>query len=200
MAETELLGRRIRNLSPKPGADYYCEIDEGLGDDGPEVLEFFDKFHKVASTIIPPVDGPEEAKILWHDDLSLMNILVDPKTDHLVGIVDWESVSLLPAWETALEVAYFLQRINVNEPAPARSLSEEDEELLADLRKDWDLVLFRRKYAEILGPIYGIALTSLSAATQLKLKLVKSLGEFEGRWKLLDPDGVGHSWGAKWMV
>jgi aminoglycoside phosphotransferase (APT) family kinase protein len=182
MAETELLRRRIRHLSPKPGADYYCEVDESLADDGPEVLEAFDKLHKVASTIVSPVDGPEDAKMLWHDDLSLMNILVDPKTYNLVGIVDWESVSVVPAWQTASGVPCFLRGIDVNEPAPIGSLSEEEEKMTADLRRDWDLVLLRRKYAEILGPIYDVASASLSAVN-LKLKLATSLGDFEERWK-----------------
>jgi aminoglycoside phosphotransferase (APT) family kinase protein len=181
MAETELLGRRIRHLSPEPGTDYYCEVDESLANDGPEVLEVFDKLHKVASTIVSPVDGSEDAKMLWHDDLSLMNILVDPKTYNLVGIVDWESVSVVPAWETASGVPDFLRGIDVNEPAPIGSLSEDEEKIMADLRKDWDLVLLRRKYAEILGPIYDVASASLSAVN-LKLKLATSLGDFEERW------------------
>jgi len=146
------------------------------------MLEVFDKLHKVASTIVSPVDGPEDAKMLWHDDLSLMNILVDPKTYSLAGIVDWESVSVVPAWETASGVPDFLRGIDVNEPTPIGSLSEDEEKAMADLRKDWDLVLLRRKYAEILGPIYDVAPASQSAV-KLKMKLATLIREFEERWK-----------------
>ncbi len=41
--------------------------------------------------------------MLWHDDLSRMNVLVDAQTHELAGIVDWESVSILPAGKREME-------------------------------------------------------------------------------------------------
>jgi hypothetical protein len=42
----------------------------------------------------PDLDA--EATMLWHDDLSADNILVDPETGRLTGILDWDCVSCLP--------------------------------------------------------------------------------------------------------
>jgi hypothetical protein len=36
---------------------------------------------------------------LYHHDLSLANILVDPTTYEITGIVDWECVGTRPHWE-----------------------------------------------------------------------------------------------------
>jgi len=36
--------------------------------------------------------------ILYHPDLSTHNILIDPKTAQITGIIDWENVSAVPLW------------------------------------------------------------------------------------------------------
>ena len=184
IAETEVLGHRIRKLSPNPGADYYCEVDIRLAEDGAEVLDVFDTFHQIVSTAISPVDGPEDVKMLWHNDISLRNILVDPQTYQLMGIVDWESVSVIPAWDTSSWVPYFLRGIEVLEPPPRASLLEEDDKDMeaGAVRRDWELVLLRRKYAELVDPVYDVA-SALAEAVDLKMKVAASLNEFEEIWK-----------------
>ncbi|RTE84777.1 hypothetical protein BHE90_000531 [Fusarium euwallaceae] len=180
-SETVLLGRRTRYLSPSPGTEYYCEADEMLADDGAEVLETADKLVEVVPRIYSATDDPEDIKVLWHDDISSMNVLVNPETFRLVGIVDWESVSIVPALETEDGVPYFLQGIPVQEPPPVGSLPPEEEEAMVDIRKDWDLVLLRRKYAEIVGPMYSLS-PGADARIDLKRGLSRSLGNFEDRW------------------
>lgn len=110
LAELRVFGHRIRNLSPDPGDDYYSETDKELASAGAELVEVFDWLELVASTnIFPPPSPdsryetagggtpPEDTKVLWHHDLSSMNILVHPETCRLVGVVDWESVGIVPA-------------------------------------------------------------------------------------------------------
>ncbi|KAI1079247.1 phosphotransferase enzyme family-domain-containing protein [Whalleya microplaca] len=53
-------------------------------------------------------DKPREPTMLWHDNLSLDNILVD-QNGVLCGIVDWECVSCLPLYE-ACQFPAFLQQ------------------------------------------------------------------------------------------
>ena len=193
-AECELLGRDIRRLSPKPGSLYYCEADKYLADDGPEVLEIFDKLQNVISTKLPSANGPEDTKVLWHDDLSDRNILVDPKTYKLVGIIDWECVSVVPVFSTAWNpncmvamstVPEFLRRPEVGEPdtpaPPREDETDEEWEEQEDYRYDWDLTHLRRKYAEIIRPYYGASLAS-SSTVNLKSNIDGALEEFEERW------------------
>ncbi|RBR15617.1 uncharacterized protein FIESC28_07258 [Fusarium coffeatum] len=148
-SQANLLARRIQHLSLSPGTEYYCEADEMLADDGAEVLEIVNRLVEVVPRIYSATEDPEDIKFLRHDDISLMNVLVNPKTYKLVGIVDWESVSIVPALETGDGVPHFLQGTNVQKPPPVGSLPPEEEEAMVEIRKDWNLVLLRRKYAEI---------------------------------------------------
>lgn len=186
LAETRLLGQRIRHLSPSPNDDYYCEVDEGLADGGDEVLQIFDQLEDAASTRVFPLsadDGPEDAKVLWHDDLSCMNVLVHPETYELTGVVDWESVSIVPAWETGRDgVPYFLRGLEVTEPPQVGTVSDEEEEGLTMIRKDWELVQLRRRYYGIVGPLYNPEAVS-ETTIRLKKELSELLGDFEDRWE-----------------
>ncbi|KAJ4308042.1 hypothetical protein N0V84_012331 [Fusarium piperis] len=163
-SETTLLARRIRQLSPpSPATGYYCEADEMLAADGAEVLETVDRLVEVMPRVYPATDDSEDTKVL------------------LVGVVDWESVSVVPAWETEAGVPHFLQGIPVQEPLPVGSLPPEEEEAMVEIRKDWDLVLLRRKYTEIVGPMYSPTLGA-DARIDLKRGLFRSLNNFEDRW------------------
>ncbi|KAM0415715.1 hypothetical protein ACHAPT_013331 [Fusarium lateritium] len=112
-SEANLLARRIRNLSPSLATEYYCEADEMLADDRAEVLETANKLIEVVPRIYSTTGDLEDTGVLWHDDISLMNVLVDPDTYNLISIVDWESVSIVPALETEDGVPHFLQGIPV---------------------------------------------------------------------------------------
>lgn len=135
-AETELLSRRVRHLSPSPTDPYYCESDAMLTDDGHEVLDTADELIQVVPRIFFADDGPEDAKLLWHDDLSLRNVLVNPETHKLAGVIDWESASVVPAWETGGGFPHFLRGISVEEPPLPGTVLAEEEEGLVEIRKD----------------------------------------------------------------
>ncbi|KAM0818194.1 hypothetical protein AB5N19_04003 [Seiridium cardinale] len=42
------------------------------------------------------LDSEAEPTMLWHDNISADNLLVDPETGRLTGILDWDCVSCLP--------------------------------------------------------------------------------------------------------
>lgn len=50
--------------------------------------------------------------VLEHPDLRGDNILVDLKTCKVTGIIDWESASIIPQWQTSV-FPRFLQRVDV---------------------------------------------------------------------------------------
>ncbi len=182
VAETKLVGQRIRHLSPIPDTDYYCETDDLLNSDVAEVLHVFDKLDQAVSHVFSAADGPEDDKVLWHSDLSSMNVLVHPDTYELAGIVDWESVSIVPFWDTGDQVPQCLRGIEVAEPPLLGSVPDDEEEDLVEIRKDWELVLLRRKYLDITRPSYDI--TSVSdRAVRRKMQLSRFLGNFEDRWE-----------------
>ncbi|KAH8589641.1 phosphotransferase enzyme family-domain-containing protein [Bisporella sp. PMI_857] len=173
---------RTRHLSHSTSTDYYSEVDEKLAEDGVEVLNTFSNLEQVIPRIFSSTDVSEDVKVLWHDDLSGMNILVDPVSHKLTGVFDWESVSIVPAWETEGGVPYFLRGIDVlSEPPPSNSL-DVNEESLVEIRKDWEKVLLRRKYAEIAGALFDAGSLS-DTRVQLKQKFSRQLSTFEDGWK-----------------
>lgn len=135
-AEAELLNRRARHLSSSPTDQYYCESDAMLADDGPEVLDTADELVQVAPRILSADDGPEDLKLLWHDNLSFRNVLVNPETHRLAGVVDWESASIVPAWGIRGGYPHFLRGVSVEEPPLPGTVSAEEEEGLVEISKD----------------------------------------------------------------
>ena len=58
------------------------------------------KLLRVLHKILPSLVYPTERTVLWHDDLSLMNIMVDDN-DKISAVIDWECVSTMPIWVTS---------------------------------------------------------------------------------------------------
>ena len=201
LAELRLLGRRIRNLSPDPKDDYYSETDTELASAGLELIEVFDKLEHFASTKIfpPPSPGsayeaaacdipPEDRKVLWHHDMSKMNVLVHPETYNFVGVVDWESVGVVPAlsadWKFHAAVPPFLHSIEIddeNAPPPRETLTDEEEEGCRYIRDDWETQLLRRRYQELVSP--PAVLDMDDEKIRLKRALSSRMNDFEGVWE-----------------
>lgn len=55
-------------------------------------LEVVDKLKWMLPRIFPSIQFPAERMVLWHEDLSLMNVLVDDN-GKITAIIDWEFVS-----------------------------------------------------------------------------------------------------------
>ena len=109
MAKAQIQIERIKNLSPLPTDDYYSETDEELADDQDEVLKTCNDLKVLIPDYFSPLGSGKEINTLYHSDLSDRNIIVDPNTYCITGIVDWESVSICPSWETS-DCPYFFER------------------------------------------------------------------------------------------
>jgi len=88
----------------------------------------------------------------------------------------------VPAWETGRGVPHFLRGIEaLSEPSPINSPNA-NEGSLVEIRKDWEKVLLRRKYAEITGALFDAASAS-ETRVQLKQEFSRQLSTFEDRWE-----------------
>jgi hypothetical protein len=72
--------------------------DEDALDDAERTLQIIQRLSPLVGQIFPSGRLGEEPSILFHDDLSKHNILVDD-SGTLTGVVDWECVSALPLWK-----------------------------------------------------------------------------------------------------
>ncbi|KAK6452980.1 hypothetical protein FP744_10009231 [Trichoderma asperellum] len=64
--------------------------------------------------IFPSAERLSESTVIWHDDFSLSNILVDDE-GKIEAIIDWECVSAMPQW-SATQMPRFLEPTRENEP------------------------------------------------------------------------------------
>ena len=83
-------------LLQSAGARSRDDFDEDLAEDAEDIVEVLNELQPISTALFP-------SRIrnfrLHHHDLSLANILVDPATHEISGIVDWECVGTRPQWE-----------------------------------------------------------------------------------------------------
>lgn len=77
-------------------ADSHSDFDEDLAEDAEDIIEVLGELQTISAVLFP--SRPRHF-VLHHHDLSLANILVDPATYEVTGIVDWECVGTRPHWE-----------------------------------------------------------------------------------------------------
>lgn len=148
LARARLQIESIKNLSPLPTDDYYCENDEELAPHQDEILEICNKLIEIIPDWFSPVDNGKSMYTLFHDDLTDRNIIVDPTTYCITGIVDWESVCIRPPWETYTYPEILRGRDpGPREPPPATGSDTEDFST-NDWRNDYDKTRLRKVYLE----------------------------------------------------
>ncbi|KAK3997735.1 hypothetical protein QBC44DRAFT_363927 [Cladorrhinum sp. PSN332] len=88
-------------------------------------LKVLNKLESLLPSIFPRLQAPAERTVLWHDDLSLMNILVDDGAK-TTAVTDWECVSTKPLW-AATEMPKFLLGPDREEEAQKDDYADETE-------------------------------------------------------------------------
>ena len=84
--------------------------DEDDKEDAEEHLRVAQMLDDLLPKIFPSVQHPPERTVLWHDDLSLQNIMVDEK-GAITAVIDWECVSTMPLW-VATQMPEFLRGVD----------------------------------------------------------------------------------------
>ncbi|KAK4108555.1 kinase-like protein [Canariomyces notabilis] len=82
------------------------EQDPDDREDAEDIMRVAAKLTKLLPKIFPSLQDPAEQTVLWHDDLSLQNILVDDD-GKVTALIDWGCVSCKPLW-VAAEMPKFL--------------------------------------------------------------------------------------------
>jgi hypothetical protein len=89
------------------GALEEAEDDEDR-EEAEDCLRVATRLTTLLPKIFPSLVHPSEPTILWHDDLSLQNILLDDK-GKITAVLDWECVSTKPIWLVTNMMPKFLQ-------------------------------------------------------------------------------------------
>ncbi|PUU82921.1 kinase-like domain-containing protein [Tuber borchii] len=72
--------------------------DDDLAEDVPEIQETIQQLLEILPSIFPE-DMQTEEFVLRHHDLNHSNVMVDHTTLEITGIIDWECITTVPAWE-----------------------------------------------------------------------------------------------------
>ena len=126
----------------------------------PELEKLTLDFRGVLPEVFP--DSEEVSPyILYHQDLSLASILVDPDTFEITGIIDWEKIQVVPEWKAYRFPKFLKDQIEFEEiedqeprmPTPAEY--EEDGEsynpVVVEKRDRWDNKILRQHYEKALS-------------------------------------------------
>jgi len=101
--------------------------------------------------------------MLDHSDLNPANILVNPETFDITGIVDWEMVNVVPHWK-AEDHPVFMQDIEpfAEEEPPIPSYDDE-EDCAVYARDRWDNRLLRRHWDDTMESLRSVAKNDVHA-------------------------------------
>lgn len=142
----------IKNGPVKDDDQYFEEFAE----ESPMMESMCREFLDILPTVCVDEDKPASF-ILHHHDLNEANILVDPETFEVTGIVDWEMINVVPEWRAA-DAPRFLDYMEPDyeeEPLiPSDDVNEND--ISWELRDRWEHNILRRRFDEI---VKGVAQT-----------------------------------------
>ena len=141
LAASEVEDMKLLQLSD---ARLHSDFDKDLAEDAENIIEALDKLQPIFSALFP---SQPRNFALHHHDLSLRNILVDPATHQITGIVDWECVGTRPHWEDTYP--QFLRGPEVTEEEP---LAPGDTDLVrVECWENWEKVKLRLVFDKELG-------------------------------------------------
>ncbi|KAF8063573.1 kinase-like domain-containing protein [Lyophyllum atratum] len=165
-----------------PGEDS-AEYDEDLAEDAPEIERIMQELQSLLPSLFPPShrssSGPaKEAPgfVLCHHDLSLSNIMMDPDTQTITGIVDWECVGIMPRWQEPYP--QFLQG-PASEEKPEPLEEGDTDECRLENWENWEKTQLRKVFDEIVGPHEG---EDLKQEFRRQLDMVEFSTKMVDRW------------------
>ena len=135
----------VKTMSPDdPNFDKY------LFEDAPGVLHAVEELRSLVPQIFPENERNDPIRtVLMHPDLSHSNILIDPDTLKITGVIDWECTNASPQWEHPYPEC--LIGPDVAEEANRVELGDTDE-LRNELWDDWEKTQLRKVFDEVAGP------------------------------------------------
>ena len=170
------------------------EDDEDYDDDFAEEAPIMERLFQEYLDILPKVykTGEETDYTLHHSDLNAANILVDPKTLEITGIVDWEMINVVPAWRASEQpkfLGYMKPDDDEEPPLPSNDVNEEH--ISWELRDRWEHKALRSRFHKATARGRGGSNDEFDETKETKAKLdcYFFLSQLTGMW----------SWSEKWL-
>ncbi|KAG7005373.1 hypothetical protein G7Y79_00020g049010 [Physcia stellaris] len=140
------------NRGPVEGDNDY---DSDFEEDAIKIKPLCQKYLEILPSVFKDDDnGPY---VLHHHDLNLANIIVDPETFDIRGIVDWEMVNVVPMWKATShpEFLMFIVPFPEETSAPPTPSYEDEEDSAVYKRDRWDYQLLRDRWDATMKRLNG---------------------------------------------
>lgn len=147
-------GPLIKALSNREDFDRYDWSSDG-DEEALEMEKLSDGYLDLLPGIIP-VDEDDCPCVIYHHDLSLANILINLDTCEITGIIDWETIQVVPEWKISRFPKFLTDQIgfemvDVKEPrrptaAEYDTNSEKYNALVVGRRDRWDNEILRKHF------------------------------------------------------
>ncbi|KAH8590194.1 phosphotransferase enzyme family-domain-containing protein [Bisporella sp. PMI_857] len=151
--------------------------DEDETEDAEEAKKAAERLVDYLPLILPQdtksTEPSAEATVLFHDDISRQNILVDD-SGKLTGVVDWECVSALPVWKSC-QLSEFLRNRERNEEPLRENYAADESPDETDIPGEDGLD------NEGVNELYWIHLEEYET-TVLQRYYLERMGEVKPRW------------------
>ena len=144
------------------------DYDSDFEKESPDLLAWCRQYLDVLGAICPKQEDHSPSS-LHHHDLNDANILVDPETFGITGIVDWETINILPNWR-ATGCPEFIDTCDPPcDTEPPIPDYDEGQTLETDTRDQWDNRILRGRFEHAmkqLSATYDSNMTSKSRETK----------------------------------
>ena len=150
------------------------DYDSAFEEESPDLLAMCQQYLDVLEAVCPKQEDHSPSS-LHHHDLNEANILVDPETFGITGIVDWETINILPDWR----VTGYPEFINSCDPPsdtePEIPSYDEGQTLETDTRDQWDNRILRGHFDQAMKQLS----THSDSPSALKSREIKRKFETE---------------------
>ena len=143
--------------------------------------------------VLPAVFCGEEAEgsfTLHHSDFNAANILVQPETFEITGIVDWELINVVPEWKASEHPRFLEYGEPVDEEEPPIPSYEDEDDLDVIVRDRWDYRILRRHFDDVMQRLAGDnIIIDDTMSTKAKRHCHEFLPQLTDMWE----------WSKKWL-
>ena len=155
--QVEYINNGISLSSSKTDETENSEFDSSFLESAPKIKELCHGLLAILPEIFKD-EKKESGFVLHHHDINAANVLVDPKTFAITGILDWEMTCVVPKWKTAMEpsflhyIEYDWESLSKEPPLPPSWDEEKDGYAIEDYDR-WAYKQLRNHYNAALQKI-----------------------------------------------
>ena len=156
-------GLLIKTLPSREDFEYY-DWNSDNDKEAPEMKKLLKAYQDVLPEIFP-AEQSDPPYHIYHHDLSLANILVNPHTYEITGIIDWEMIQVVPEWSISRFPRFLSDQMDSeeidNEEPRIPTSAEYDEDGddynpdVTERRDRWDNKILRQHYDEAMSCMRG---------------------------------------------